>query len=116
MGPEQPRRVEGVPEWRDSVFVRHDTLIVRHLRQRRVYTRLKATVGNRGKRLELRVREDAGAPGHEGAVPGGLVEAAYEARIGPLAPGTYRLTLRDDGYRSALKPFISRHTIKVPGN
>lgn len=113
IAPEQPRWVEGIPEWRDSVFVRHDTLIVRHLRDRRAYTTLKATLQSLGKEMELRVVEEAGRPDHEGGRPGGLTVKAYEARIGPLPPGTYTLILRDDGYRSALKPFMLRRIVSV---
>jgi len=65
----QPKRVEGVAQWRDSVFLRADTLVVLHLRERRGYTKLKADLENRGTTLELRVVEDPGPRGHEGAVP-----------------------------------------------
>ena len=63
--PEQPWRVEGVPAWRDSVFVRHDTILVRHVRERRANTHLKATLQRHGRTLELRVREEASQLGYE---------------------------------------------------
>jgi hypothetical protein len=110
IGPEQPARIEGVPEWRDSILVRHDTIIVRHLRERRAYTGLRATLRRHGRRLDLHVVEGAGGRNHE---KGGVVEAAYEAQIGPLRPGSYTLLLRDDGYRSVVKPIKLRRAVEV---
>jgi hypothetical protein len=112
---EQPKRIEGVPEWRDSVLVRNDTLIVRHLRERRFYTRLDASLRTQGDTLEVRVVETAGKQGQEGGVPGGGREVAYEVRIGSLNPGMYSLVLLDEGFSHSLtKPFILRRTFRVP--
>ncbi len=69
-----------------------------------------------GTKLELRVVEEAGRAGQEGAVPGGLVEHAYEARIGPLSSGKYTLILRDDGYRFSLKPLLLHYVANVAAN
>jgi hypothetical protein len=110
---EQPKRIEGVPEWRDSVLVRNDTLIVRHLRDHRAYTRLDASLRTQGDTLEIRVKETAGKQGQEGGRPGGLLEMAYEVRVVSLTPGTYFLVLRDEGFPSFPKPFVLRRTVTI---
>jgi len=116
ISPEQPAwDSEGVPLWRDTVFVSHDTLVVRHLRERRYYTSLEAGLRSRGDTLELRVREKAGRAGQEGGRPGGMRLQAYEARIAPIIPGVYTLMLRDEGFELLPKPFTLQRLIRVTG-
>lgn len=116
ISPEQPAwDSEGVPLWRDTIFVRHDTLVVRHLREQRYYTSLEAGLRSRGDTLELQVIEKAGRAGQEGGRPGGMRLQAYEARIAPLIPGVYTLLLRDEGFEPLPKPFTMRRLIRVTG-
>lgn len=113
VAPEQPHRVNGLPVWRDTVFARHDTIIVRHLRERRATTWLEATLHSYGNNLELRVKEESSRLGYEGVAPGGAIQSAYEARIGPLSPGVYAVILRDEGFGRRLKPFTLRRAVGV---
>ena len=92
---DQPRIVEGVPDWQDKLLVQGDTVVILHLRFKEDYSRLDATLKTSRDTLTVLVSEHG--PGGEVAVPIGGRSRAYEARIGPLRSGTYVVQLLDVG-------------------
>jgi hypothetical protein len=89
-GPVQPVYVDGEPSWRDTLEVRHGSIVARQLTWRDFDHGLVASLQTSDRLLSVRLIT---GPSTTGAMSfkGAKALTAYEARISGLRAGAYRL-------------------------